>query len=126
MVGTEPGTDSGAWSGPGTGAGRRGRTGGLPRRGVAWRAAGAGAAVALGGGLGTAPGAAGLPGLPGTAEGAPAPGGGGTGTPPGGGGLVVVDGHCHATPVWYEPVESLISMMDRTGVRHAVLVQIGG
>jgi L-fuconolactonase len=37
-----------------------------------------------------------------------------------------MDGHCHATPVWYEPVESLVSMMDRAGVRHAVLVQIGG
>lgn len=47
---------------------------------------------------------------------------------PGGtsGGTVVVDSHCHASPVWYEPIESLIREMDATGVLRAVLVQMNG
>ncbi len=36
----------------------------------------------------------------------------------------IVDTHCHASPVWYLPVESLLSEMDRYGVQHAVLVQM--
>lgn len=38
--------------------------------------------------------------------------------------MIVVDTHCHASPVWYLPVESLLSEMDRYGVQHAVLVQM--
>lgn len=40
--------------------------------------------------------------------------------------MLIVDTHCHATPIWYEPVESLIYQMDRNGVEKAVLVQIQG
>lgn len=40
--------------------------------------------------------------------------------------MYVVDTHCHATPYWYEPVESLLFQMDRYGVERAVLVQING
>ena len=38
----------------------------------------------------------------------------------------IVDSHCHASPVWYEPVESLLHQMDRNGVECAVLIQIRG
>ena len=38
----------------------------------------------------------------------------------------VADSHCHASPVWYEPVESLLDQMDRNGVEHAVLIQMMG
>jgi len=38
----------------------------------------------------------------------------------------IVDAHCHASPCWYEPVESLLHQMDHNGVDHAVLVQIRG
>ena len=37
-----------------------------------------------------------------------------------------VDSHCHVSPLWYEPVESLLFPMDRFGVEHAVLVQMFG
>jgi L-fuconolactonase len=40
--------------------------------------------------------------------------------------MLIVDSHAHATPGWFEPVESLIDQMDRYGVEHAVLVQING
>ena len=40
--------------------------------------------------------------------------------------MLIVDAHCHATPLWYEPVESLLYQMDRNGVEKAVLVQIRG
>lgn len=36
----------------------------------------------------------------------------------------VIDTHCHASPHWYEPVESLLTQMDRYGVEKAVLVQL--
>jgi L-fuconolactonase len=39
--------------------------------------------------------------------------------------MVIVDAHTHATPVWYERVESVLHMIDLHGVRHAHLVQIG-
>jgi L-fuconolactonase len=38
----------------------------------------------------------------------------------------IVDSHCHASLVWYEPVESLIHEMDRNGVERAALIQIRG
>ncbi|HEX5502959.1 MAG TPA: amidohydrolase family protein [Thermomicrobiales bacterium] len=40
--------------------------------------------------------------------------------------MVVIDSHCHASPVWYEPVESLLAEMERNGVDHAVLIQMQG
>ena len=40
--------------------------------------------------------------------------------------MVVVDTHCHASPYWYAPVESLWDEMSRAGVDKATLVQIGG
>jgi L-fuconolactonase len=39
---------------------------------------------------------------------------------------VRIDSHCHVSPVWYEPVESLLSQMDRCGVERAVLIQLLG
>lgn len=38
----------------------------------------------------------------------------------------VIDAHCHASPVWFEPVEPLILQMDMNGVRQAVLTQALG
>ena len=38
----------------------------------------------------------------------------------------IVDTHCHSTPVWYEPIESLLFQMDRNDVEKAVLIQIMG
>ena len=35
----------------------------------------------------------------------------------------IVDAHCHASPHWFEPVESLLAAMERSGVEQAVLVQ---
>lgn len=40
--------------------------------------------------------------------------------------MVVMDSHCHVSPVWYEPVESLLFQMDRYGVEQAVLIQMLG
>ena len=40
--------------------------------------------------------------------------------------MVVVDTHCHASPYWYEPVETLLDQMHRNEVDKATLVQIGG
>ncbi len=40
--------------------------------------------------------------------------------------MPVVDSHCHVSPVWYEPVESLLFQMDRNGVERAVLIQMNG
>jgi len=39
---------------------------------------------------------------------------------------MIVDSHCHVSPGWYEPVESLVYQMTRYGVQHAVLVQMQG
>ena len=39
---------------------------------------------------------------------------------------LLVDAHCHASPVWFEPVEPLVLQMDLNGVRHAVLTQALG
>jgi len=38
----------------------------------------------------------------------------------------MIDAHCHASPLWFEPVESLLFQMDRNGVEKAVLTQILG
>lgn len=37
---------------------------------------------------------------------------------------MVVDSHCHASALWFEPVETLLHQMDRNGVAQAVLIQI--
>lgn len=39
---------------------------------------------------------------------------------------ILIDAHCHASPLWYEPVESLLFQMDRNGVQKAVLTQLLG
>jgi L-fuconolactonase len=39
---------------------------------------------------------------------------------------MIVDSHCHVSPVWYEPVETLLQQMDRNGVAQAVQVQMLG
>jgi len=36
---------------------------------------------------------------------------------------LIADAHCHVSPHWYEPVESLLFHMDRNGVERAVLIQ---
>lgn len=38
----------------------------------------------------------------------------------------IVDAHCHASPLWFEPVETLIFQMDRNGVEKGVLTQVLG
>ena len=40
--------------------------------------------------------------------------------------MPVADSHCHVSPIWYEPVESLLYQMDANEVAHAVLVQMQG
>ncbi len=40
--------------------------------------------------------------------------------------MVIVDAHCHASPVWFEPVEPLVLQMDLNGVARAVLTQVLG
>ncbi|MCH2210337.1 MAG: amidohydrolase [Fuerstiella sp.] len=40
--------------------------------------------------------------------------------------MFIVDSHCHVSTCWYEPVESLVDQMDRTGVDRAVLIQMQG
>ncbi len=40
--------------------------------------------------------------------------------------MPIVDSHAHATPGWFEPVESLVHQKDRHGVERAVLVQFNG
>ena len=40
--------------------------------------------------------------------------------------MVIVDSHCHVSPYWYEPVESLLFQMNQNGVEKAVLVQYMG
>jgi len=39
---------------------------------------------------------------------------------------MIVDGHCHVSDIWYEPVETLLFEMDRARVERAVLVQLLG
>ncbi len=40
--------------------------------------------------------------------------------------MEVIDTHCHVSPVWFEPVETLLFQMDRAGVAHAILTQLLG
>jgi len=40
--------------------------------------------------------------------------------------MLIIDAHCHAGVLKYEPVESLLSQMERSGVAKAVLIQYGG
>lgn len=40
--------------------------------------------------------------------------------------MFIVDAHCHASPVWFEPVEPLLFQMDRLGIAQATLVQVLG
>ncbi len=40
--------------------------------------------------------------------------------------MFIVDTHCHVSPCWYEPVESLVDQMDRNHVDQAVLIQMLG
>ena len=39
--------------------------------------------------------------------------------------MVIVDTHCHVSPHWYEPVETLLHQMNSNGVDKAVLIQLG-
>lgn len=39
---------------------------------------------------------------------------------------MIIDAHCHAADVWYQPGESLLFEMDRASVERAILVQILG
>jgi len=40
--------------------------------------------------------------------------------------MLIVDSHCHVSPCWYEPVESLLFQMDQNGVERAILIQMNG
>ncbi len=40
--------------------------------------------------------------------------------------MPLIDTHCHVSPLWYEPVASLLTQMDRNGIDHAVLIQMQG
>src|SRR5262245_47963789 len=40
--------------------------------------------------------------------------------------MLIIDTHCHVSPYWYEPVETLLFQMDRSGVEKATLVQYMG
>lgn len=40
--------------------------------------------------------------------------------------MLIVDSHCHASPYWFMPIETLLGEMDRNGVEKAVLVQMRG
>lgn len=40
--------------------------------------------------------------------------------------MEIVDTHCHAVPLWFEPVETLMDQMNRNGVQKAVLIQVRG
>ena len=39
--------------------------------------------------------------------------------------MVIVDTHCHVSPYWYKPVETLLHQMNSNGVDKAVLIQLG-
>jgi L-fuconolactonase len=39
---------------------------------------------------------------------------------------LIIDAHCHASPKWFEPVETLLFQMDRSGVERAMLTQLLG
>jgi L-fuconolactonase len=37
--------------------------------------------------------------------------------------MIITDTHVHTSPTWYEPIETLLSQMDRNNVKKAVLIQ---
>ncbi len=39
---------------------------------------------------------------------------------------MIVDAHCHASDVWFEPIEPLLFQMDRNGVAVGILTQVLG
>jgi L-fuconolactonase len=39
---------------------------------------------------------------------------------------MIIDAHCHASPIWFEPVETLLYQMDRNAVDYAILTQLLG
>ncbi|MBO9499880.1 MAG: amidohydrolase [Novosphingobium sp.] len=39
---------------------------------------------------------------------------------------MLIDAHCHASPLWFEPVEPLVFQMDLNGVAKGVLTQVLG
>jgi L-fuconolactonase len=39
---------------------------------------------------------------------------------------MMVDSHCHASPVWFEPVESILYQMEHNGISQAVIIQARG
>ena len=40
--------------------------------------------------------------------------------------MPIVDSHCHVSPTWYEPVETLLHQMNQSGVENAILIQMMG
>lgn len=40
--------------------------------------------------------------------------------------MTLIDAHCHASPLWFEPVEPLVFQMDANGVAKGVLTQVLG
>ena len=40
--------------------------------------------------------------------------------------MLIVDTHCHASPYWFEPIETLLDEMTRNDVDKAVLIQFKG
>lgn len=40
--------------------------------------------------------------------------------------MEIVDTHCHAVSIWFEPIETLMDQMNRNGVEKAVLIQVRG
>lgn len=40
--------------------------------------------------------------------------------------MTLIDAHCHASPLWFEPVEPLVFQMDSNGVAKGVLTQVLG
>jgi L-fuconolactonase len=40
--------------------------------------------------------------------------------------VLIIDSHCHVSPWWFEPVESLLFQMDQNGVHRAILIQMNG
>ena len=40
--------------------------------------------------------------------------------------MMIVDTHCHASHNWFEPVETLVHVMDMDEVDHALLLQHRG
>ena len=39
---------------------------------------------------------------------------------------MLVDSHCHVSPIWYEPIETLLFQMERHEIAQAILIQMLG